>query len=97
MLVGMGRVIAFMDDFGHVRAERAREAQAAGCTKVLTRGAFVQELVSCTRSRCAPRAARRRDPQGATTAHIGDMQGRSNAAGADASSLECQRISDTGH
>jgi CheY-like chemotaxis protein len=30
--------------FSHVHAERGREAQAAGCTRVLPRGAFVQEL-----------------------------------------------------
>lgn len=30
--------------FSHVHAERAREARAAGCARVLPRSAFVQEL-----------------------------------------------------
>jgi CheY-like chemotaxis protein len=30
--------------FSHVHAERARAAQAAGCTRVLARSAFVQKL-----------------------------------------------------
>jgi CheY-like chemotaxis protein len=30
--------------FSHVHAERAREAKAAGCSRVLPRSAFVQEL-----------------------------------------------------
>jgi hypothetical protein len=30
--------------FSHVHAERAREAQAAGCGRVLPRSAFVQQL-----------------------------------------------------
>jgi CheY-like chemotaxis protein len=32
--------------FSHVHAERGRAAQAAGCTRVLPRSAFVQELPS---------------------------------------------------
>jgi CheY-like chemotaxis protein len=34
-------VVAFLS---HVHAERAERARAAGCTRVLARGAFVQEL-----------------------------------------------------
>ena len=34
-------VVAFLS---HVHAERAEAARAAGCTRVLARGAFVQEL-----------------------------------------------------
>ena len=34
-------VVAFLS---HVHAERADEARAAGCSRVLARGAFVQEL-----------------------------------------------------
>ena len=34
-------VVAF---FSHVHAERAEAARAAGCTRVLSRGAFVKEL-----------------------------------------------------
>jgi len=34
-------VVAFLS---HVHAERADAARAAGCTRVLARGAFVQEL-----------------------------------------------------
>lgn len=32
--------------FGHVHAERGREASRAGCTRVLPRSVFVQELVA---------------------------------------------------
>jgi CheY-like chemotaxis protein len=36
-------VVGFL---GHTRMDRARAAEAAGCTRVLTRGAFVNELSS---------------------------------------------------
>ncbi len=41
------RIVGF---FSHVDAARAREAQAAGCTEVLPRSAFVQRLDAIVRS-----------------------------------------------
>lgn len=40
--------------FSHVHVERAREAQAAGCTRVLPRSAFVKELGGLLRSYAPP-------------------------------------------
>jgi CheY-like chemotaxis protein len=44
-------VVAFLS---HVNAERADAARAAGCTRVLARGAFVQELPRLIASAAAP-------------------------------------------
>ena len=44
-------VIAFLS---HVHAERAEAARAAGCTRVLARGAFVQELPRMLAAAAAP-------------------------------------------
>jgi CheY-like chemotaxis protein len=38
------RALTVIGFVSHVDAERAAAAQAAGCTRVLSRGAFVQEL-----------------------------------------------------
>jgi len=47
-------VVAFLS---HVHAERADAARAAGCTRVLARGAFVQELPRLIASVATPDAA----------------------------------------
>jgi len=44
-------VVAFLS---HVHAERAEAARAAGCTRVLARGAFVQELPGLLADAAAP-------------------------------------------
>jgi CheY-like chemotaxis protein len=44
-------VIAFLS---HVHADRAEAARAAGCTRVLSRGAFVQELPRLLAAAAAP-------------------------------------------
>ncbi len=45
------RVVAFLS---HVHAERAEAARAAGCERVLARGAFVKELPHLLASAAAP-------------------------------------------
>jgi CheY-like chemotaxis protein len=47
-------VIAFLS---HVHADRAETARAAGCTRVLARGAFVQELPRLIAAAAAPAPA----------------------------------------
>jgi CheY-like chemotaxis protein len=42
--------------FSHVHAERGRDALAAGCSRVLPRGAFVQELPALLRASVAREA-----------------------------------------
>jgi CheY-like chemotaxis protein len=44
-------VLAFLS---HVNAERAEAARAAGCTRVLARGAFVRELPQLVAAAAAP-------------------------------------------
>jgi CheY-like chemotaxis protein len=44
-------VVAF---FSHVNADRAEQARAAGCDRVLARGAFVKELPSLLATTAAP-------------------------------------------
>jgi CheY-like chemotaxis protein len=44
-------VVAFLS---HVHAERAEAARAAGCTRVLARGAFVQDLPRMLAAAAAP-------------------------------------------
>ncbi|HEX9186501.1 MAG TPA: hypothetical protein VGB87_05505 [Vicinamibacteria bacterium] len=44
-------VVAFLS---HVHADRAEAARAAGCTRVLARGAFVQELPRMLAAAAAP-------------------------------------------
>jgi CheY-like chemotaxis protein len=44
-------VVAFLS---HVHADRAEAARAAGCTRVLARGAFVQELPRLIAAAAAP-------------------------------------------
>jgi CheY-like chemotaxis protein len=46
-------VVAFLS---HVHADRAEAARAAGCTRVLARGAFVQELPRMLAAAAAPAA-----------------------------------------
>jgi len=55
-------VVAFLS---HVHAERAEAARAAGCTRVLARGAFVQELprlIAAAVSTDTPRTLQENDP-----------------------------------
>lgn len=40
--------------YGHVHTEHARQGQQAGCTRVLARGAFVQQLGSILEHPAAP-------------------------------------------
>jgi hypothetical protein len=54
-------------------------------------------LVSRVRSPLNIEGADAPGQQDATSAHIGNMQARSNAAGRDAAAAECQRNSDSGH
>jgi hypothetical protein len=44
-------VVAF---FSHVNPERGEQARAAGCNRVLARGAFVKELPSLLATTTAP-------------------------------------------